>query len=63
MCVCVMDFCWSMVIVQCCASFSVRQSEPAMCIRSAVLSHGLLFAAPWTVARQTPLSLGFSRQE
>ena len=27
------------------------------------LSHVRLFATPWTVARQTPLSMGFSRQE
>ena len=26
-------------------------------------SHVQLFAAPWTVAHQAPLSLGFSRQE
>ena len=26
-------------------------------------SHVLLFATPWTVARQDPLSMGFSRQE
>ena len=28
-----------------------------------VLSHFSLTATPWTVARQAPLSLGFSRQE
>ena len=27
------------------------------------LSHVRLFAAPWTEAYQTPLSMGFSRQE
>ena len=27
------------------------------------LSHALLFATPWTVAYQTPPSMGFSRQE
>ena len=27
------------------------------------LSHVKLFAAPWTVAHQAPLSTGFSRQE
>ena len=27
------------------------------------LSHVQLFAIPWTVARQAPLSMGFSRQE
>ena len=28
-----------------------------------VLSHVLLFVTPWTVDRQAPLSMGFSRQE
>ena len=28
-----------------------------------LLSHIQLFATPWTVAHQAPLSLGFSRQE
>ena len=28
-----------------------------------MLSHVRLFVTPWTVARQTPLSMGFSRQE
>ena len=28
-----------------------------------MLSHVLLFATPWTVARQAPLSMGFPRQE
>ena len=28
-----------------------------------VLSHVQLFATPWTIARQAPLSMGFSRQE
>ena len=28
-----------------------------------VLSHVQLFASPWTTARQTPLSMKFSRQE
>ena len=27
------------------------------------LSHVRLFVAPWTVAHQAPLSMGFSRQE
>ena len=31
------------------------------CIKS--LSHVSLFATPWTVAHQAPLSMGFSRQE
>ena len=32
-----------------------------VCIQ--LLSHAQLFTAPWTVARQAPLSMGFSRQE
>ena len=28
-----------------------------------LLSHVQLFAMPWTVAHQAPLSMGFSRQE
>ena len=28
-----------------------------------LLSHVLLFVAPWIVAHQAPLSMGFSRQE
>ena len=28
-----------------------------------LLSHVQLFATPWTVAHQAPLSMGFSRQE
>ena len=28
-----------------------------------VFSHGQLFATPWTIAHQVPLSMGFSRQE
>ena len=31
--------------------------------RRFVISRDRLFAAPWTVARQTPLSMGFSRQQ
>ena len=33
-----------------------------VCVLSLV-SHVRLFAAPWTVACQAPLSMGFSRQE
>ena len=32
-----------------------------MCIK--LLNHARLFVALWTVARQAPLSMGFSRQE
>ena len=34
--------------------------NPRLC---SVLSHVQLFATPWTVALQAPLSMGFSRQE
>ena len=33
-----------------------------LCV-AVVLIHVRLFATPWTVARQAPLSVGFSRQE
>ena len=36
----------------------VRESESVRC-----LSHVRLFAIPWTIAHQAPLSMGFSRQE
>ena len=32
-------------------------------MRVKLLSRVRLFATPWTVARQAPLSMGFSRQE
>ena len=35
----------------------------AMCAMLGHVSHAPLFATPWTVAHQAPLSLGFSRQE
>ena len=33
-----------------------------VCVCACVLSHVLLFAAPWTVAHKAPLSVEFSRQ-
>ena len=33
-----------------------------MCVCACVLSHVLLFAAPWTIAHKAPLSVEFSRQ-
>ena len=33
------------------------------CVLSAVSTLHLLFVTPWTAAQQTPLSMGFSRQE
>ena len=40
---------------------SVKNVHACVCARS--LSPVCLFATPWTVAHQTPLSVGFSRQE
>ena len=37
-------------------------SERVKC-ESKSLSHIRLFATPWTIARQAPLSMGFFRQE
>ena len=34
-----------------------------VCLSVKSLSHVQLFATPWTVARQAPLAMGFSRQE
>ena len=34
-----------------------------MCVRVCVLSRLQLFATPWTVGHQDPLSMGFSWQE
>ena len=43
------------------------QTRPLLCRLGlphvCVLSHVQLFATPWTVVRQAPLSTGFSRQE
>ena len=33
-----------------------------VCVCVCVLSHAIVFATPWTVAHQAPLSMGFSRQ-
>ena len=34
-----------------------------LCVCAKSLSHVQLFATPWTVVHQAPLSMGFSRQE
>ena len=34
-----------------------------VCVRTQLLSCVQLFATPWTVARQAPLFMGFSRQK
>ena len=47
--------------------FKCAQVAKAMkahaCMHAQSLSCVQLFATPWTVARQAPLSMGFSRQE
>ena len=35
----------------------------SLCVCAQSLSHVRLFTTPWTVTRQSPLSMGFSRQE
>ena len=42
---------------------SDSQGEKWVCMCVCVLSHVRLFATPWTVARQAPLSMGFPRQD
>ena len=39
------------------------QSVSSGCVKVKLLSRVRLFATPWTVACQTPPSMGFSRQE
>ena len=43
------------------ASLRCRGTAKSQCAKS--LSHVQHFVTPWTVARQAPLSMGFSRQE
>ena len=46
--------------------YRIYKDECAMCmlpVCAESLSHVWLFATPWTVAQQAPLSMGFSRQE
>ena len=40
----------------------LQRMKWSMCVLR-FFSHVQLFATPWTVARQAPLSVGFSRQE
>ena len=44
------------------AFFNWRKPLMHVCVLSC-FSHVQLFATPWIVARQAPLSMGFSRQE
>ena len=43
--------------------FTTSATIPELHVVVSLLSHVQLFATPWTVARQAPLSTGFSRQE
>ena len=67
-------FCLSFLIVKVGISESTSRitirfkwSKPGMypkkCLVLVSLSHVWLFATPWTIARQTPLSMEFTRQE
>ena len=38
-------------------------SDRCMCVRAYLFSRVWLFVTPWMIAHQTPLSMGFSRQE
>ena len=48
-----------------CKMYIVQFSYPCVAewLNAQLLSHVWLFASPWTVAHQAPLSSGFSRQE
>ena len=50
-------FNWSIIALQCCFYCTITCIS-YVCAQS--LSHVQLFAAPWTVASQTPLSLGYA---
>ena len=41
----------------------VSSHAPPFYVLEVTLSRVQLFATPWTIARQAPLSMGFSRQE
>ena len=41
----------------------IARRGPYSCVHAQLLSHTCLFATPWTVAPQAPLSVGFPRQE
>ena len=50
-------------VFPCLLCFNILQNTSRLWLRAWVLSHVRLFATPWAVARQAPLSMGFSRQE
>ena len=45
------------------AGFPLGCVHVYVCVWGGVLSHVQLFATPWTITHQAPLSMGFSRQE
>ena len=57
-------FCISgvVIIIILCIGLVVRVCV-CVCVHAQLLSRVQLFVAPWTVAHQAPLSVGFSRQE
>ena len=57
---------WSIVALQCCVSLCSTEKISHPCVHIVVvesLSRVWLFAIPWIVARQAPLSMGFPRRE
>ena len=59
------NFYWSIVVLHRCVSFYSTTKWIGYVYEKVKLSLSRLwlFTAPWTVARQAPLSMGFSRQE
>ena len=47
-----------------CKTLEIYQAQPTLILRvSCLIIHVQLFGTLWTIAHQTPLSMGFSRQE
>ena len=59
---CPLGFCL-LLCYDSCSLIRVSPISPLMCSGAKSLSHVWLFGAPWTVAHQASLSMGFSRQE
>ena len=51
------------LLILCFDDLSIGVSGVLKKVKVKLLSHVRLFATPWTVAYQTPLSMGFSRKE
>ena len=43
--------------------YAIPYKRACVCVHAKLLHHVRLFVTSWTVARQSPLSMGFSRQE